>query len=49
MLQWKLGVKRKIVITDDVKTTRTTLVPLIGDIWSPIVGTQALIEGRRRV
>ena len=28
--------------------TRTLLVPLIGDIWSPIVGTQALIEGRRR-
>ena len=29
--------------------TRTLLVPLIGDIWSLIVGTLALIEGRRRV
>ena len=30
-------------------TPRTLLVPLIGDIWSLIVGTWALIEGRRRV
>ena len=30
-------------------TTRTLLVPLIGDIWSLIVGTLALIKGRRRV
>ena len=29
--------------------SRTLLVPLIGGIWSLIVGTAALIEGRRRV
>ena len=32
-----------------IQTTRTFLVPLIGDIWSLMVGTWALIEGRRRV
>ena len=31
------------------ESTRTLLVPLIGDIWSLIVGIEALIEGRRRV
>ena len=30
-------------------STRILLVPLIGDIWSLIVGTSVLIEGRRRV
>ena len=32
-----------------VVSTRTFLVPSIGDIWSLIVGTWALTEGRRRV